>query len=234
MQEDNSENSLLQAGNQAHLIHIGAEAVELHGIFHRPLEASGLVILAHGIEDQERNPHQNIITLAEAFHQHGLATIQVDLFSSDELALDERTAFFRQNIGIMHQRLVGTAEWFQENASTDNLSIGYFGMNEVGAAALAAAATRPDLAAAVVVAGNTYNLAQAYTARVWAPTLLLAAEQDQATIRSNNAVLEQLASKDKRQEIIAGESALFVNQHSLNEVIRLAGGWFVEWLVAIV
>ncbi|GCE27311.1 DeoR family transcriptional regulator [Dictyobacter alpinus] len=236
MIDNNDENYVSNAQNtqsQGQLVRIGAEAVYLNGILQIPQDARGLVILAHGIEDPAQNPHQNVIALASAFQEHGLATLQVDLFSSDEIALDERTDFFRQNIDIMQQRLVGTAEWFLENASTENLSIGYFGINEVGAAAIAAAAARPDIAAAVVVLGSAGELASQYAAHDLAPTLLLAAEGDNVAVDNHKQLLDLLTG-EKKSEVVAGESNLFSNQHSVNEVIRLVGGWLSHWLVPIV
>ncbi|GHO83515.1 dienelactone hydrolase family protein [Dictyobacter formicarum] len=233
MIEQNDENYRSIANPQGQLVRIGAEAIGLNGILHIPQDARGLIILAHGIEDSQKNPHQNVVALASAFQQHGLATLQLDLFSSDELALDERTAFFRQNIDIMQQRIVGAAEWFLENPSTDNLSIGYFGMNEVGAAAIAAATTRPDIAAAVVAVGDSGDLGNEYAPRVLAPTLLLAAEGDKDAVEHNRRLLDLLTS-EKKLEIVPGEAALFENQHGFDEVARLVGGWFAHWLVPIV
>jgi len=37
----------------------------------------------------------------------GLVTVLVDLFSSEEQALDEQTKYFRTNIDIMQQRIIG-------------------------------------------------------------------------------------------------------------------------------
>ncbi|GER88660.1 DeoR family transcriptional regulator [Dictyobacter vulcani] len=231
--DENYVSNATDADNQGQLVRIGAEAVYLNGILQIPRDARGLIILAHGIEDPEQHPHQNVLVLASAFREHGLATLQVDLFSSDEIALDERTDFFRQNIEIMQQRLVGTAEWFLENPSTENLSIGYFGINEVGAAAIAAAAARPDIAAAVVAVGNVGDLANQYVARDLAPTLLLAAEGDSVTVSNHTQLLDQLTG-EKKSEVVAGTANLFENEHTFSEVTRLVGGWFSHWLVPIV
>ena len=214
------------------LVRIAAEAVSLSGILNIPAQSHGLVILAHGIDAAVENPHQNLIALSEALNQLSLATLQVDLFSSDERAFDQRTAYFRQNIDIMQQRIVGTAQWFTENPSTDHFSIGYFGIDEVGAAALIAAAERPDMVAAVVAAGQHANLAQSVIPRVLAPTLLLAAEKDSTTIAANQQLFSSLQS-EKQSELIHGASAIFESEQAFNEVTRLASEWFARWLVTI-
>ncbi|GAC1483219.1 MAG: dienelactone hydrolase family protein [Ktedonobacteraceae bacterium] len=211
---------------------ISAEAVVLSGILNIPARSHGLVILAHGIDAAVQNPHQNIIALSDALNQHALATLQVDLFSSEERELDHGTAYFRQNITIMQQRLVGTAQWFTENPSTDKLSIGYFGVDEVGAAALMAAAERPDLVAALVAAGQHTDLAQAYIPRVLSPTLLLAAENDASTLNVNQQLSSSLQS-EKQAEIVHGVASIFESELALNEVARLVCDWFARWLVTI-
>ncbi len=214
------------------LVRIAAEAVSLSGILNIPAQAHGLVILAHGIDAAVENPHQNIIALSDALNQLSLATLQVDLFSSDERALDQRTDYFRQNIDIMQQRIVGTAQWFTENPSTDSFAIGYFGIDEVGAAALIAATERPDMVAAVVAAGQHADLAQSVISRVLAPTLLLAAEKDTATATANQQLFSSLQS-EKQSEHIPGVSTIFENEQALNELTRLVGEWFARWLVTI-
>ena len=214
------------------LVRIAAEAVSLSGILNIPAQSHGMVILAHGIDAAVANPHQNLIALSEALNQLSLATLQVDLFSSDERAFDQRREYFRQNIDIMQQRIVGTAQWLTENPSTDNLSIGYFGIDEVGAAALIAAAQRPDIVAAVVAAGQHADIAQSYIQRVLAPTLLLAAEKESVTTAVNQQLFSSLQS-EKQSESIHGVSALFESEQALNEVTRLVGEWFARWLVTI-
>lgn len=233
MIENNEEDYTRSQNGDAQLVHIGAEAVALNGFLSIPEEARGLVILAHGIEDVSLNPHQNVVAMTRALNQHGLATLQVDLFSKEEKQLNVSTHFFCENIDIMQQRIVGTAEWFLENPSTENLSIGYFGVGVVGAAAIMAAAERPDVVAAVVAVGSEADLALDYVPRVLAPILLIAGEHDTAAIETHQRVLAQLKA-DKQLETVEGEASLFASQHGVDEVVRLAGGWFSRWLVPIV
>jgi dienelactone hydrolase len=234
MMDDTNEKAVSAdtGSGKGRLVRIAAEAVSLSGILNIPAQAHGLVILAHGIDAAVENPHQNIIALSDALNQLSLATLQVDLFSSDERAFDQHTEYFRQNLDIMQQRIVGTAQWFTENPGTDTLSIGYFGIDEVGAAALIAAAERPDMVAAVVAAGQHADLAQSYISRVLAPTLLLAAEKDTTTIATNQQLFSSLQS-EKQSERIPGASAIFESDQAFNEVTRIVGDWFARWLVTV-
>ena len=75
--------------------------------------------------------------------------------------------------GLLGARLVGVTDWLKKQAKTRDLSVGYFGASTGAAAALVAAATRKDVARAVVSRGGRPDLAGPYLARVEAPTLLI-------------------------------------------------------------
>jgi putative phosphoribosyl transferase len=214
------------------LIQVGAGAVTRDGILTYPPGAHGIVVLAHGLQNIDQNPHQNALALADILYQNRLATLHVDLFNSEERKLDDETAYFRENIEIMQQRLIGIADWLLENPETQNLSVGFFGNGVVGAAGLIAAAERPDAIAAVVSAGGRADMARDYLPRVSAPVLLIAAEKDEAEVKANQDALNLLTSQ-KQFERVAGASSLFEDQSSVDEVARLAGQWFSRWLVTI-
>lgn len=188
-----------------------------------PADAHGLVILPHGIEDVECLSHAEALTLAQGFYQHGLASLLVDLFSSEERNLDAGTGYFQRNTSIMEQRITGIAEWFLAREETEHLSIGYFGIGVSGAAALIAAAERPDIPAAVLAVGAPLELARDYLPRILAPTLLLAWQNDTASIKAHQAALEQLSGTKRFEQIQSGGDA----------IPRLAVEWFDQHLVTV-
>lgn len=226
------QNETTQDAYDGRLIQVPAGAVDLNGIIFLPQEAKGQVILAYGIETLEENPHQTAINLAQVFHTHNIATLIVDLFSSEERELDAQTEYFRRNTDIMQQRIIGLAEWLLENPETAHLSPGYFGSGIAGAAALIAAAERPDIPTAVVAAGGPLESARFALPGVLASTLLIAAEKDEATVKSQQEALA-LLQHNKQFEPVQGVSSLFVDQHSLDEVARLASVWFERWLLPL-
>lgn len=212
-------------------VRVVAGAVDLDGLLSVPANAHGLVILAHGIESDEYDaPFPSI---AQAFNQRRLATLQVEMFTPDEQELEVLTGYFAQNVDIMQQRFVHMADWLLQNAETENFSIGYFGTDACGAAALVAAAERPDNVRTVVAAGGTLALAREHLGDILAPVLLIAAGSDRNAVQANQDALAALKGQ-KEFETIAGVSALFANQRSIDEVIRLAGEWFTRWLVTII
>ncbi len=225
MIEDTSRSESTNSGRP---IRVQAGAVELDGILSIPAEAHGQVILAHGIDSLERNlPLQAI---AQAFNQQKLATLQVELFTPEERELDKLIGYFAQNTDIMQQRFIGMADWLLQNAETEHYSIGYFGTGPCGAAALIAAAERPDNVRTVVSVGGSIELASKHLGSVLAPTLLIAAENDEHAVKANQ---EALAALKGQKEIGTVAGDLFADQNSVDEVIRLAGAWFTRWLVTI-
>ena len=214
------------------LIQVNAGAVVLQGILSMPADACGVVILTHDIESVEEPPHDHALALAQAFHTARIATLLVDFFSLEEQQLDAETGFFRTNTSILEQRIRGIAAWLTQNPATQNLSIGYFGTGVSGAAAGIAAAMRPDVVQAVVLAGGRIDLAKEYLRRLLAPTMLIAAQDDSVSVRMNQDALEHIRGV-KRLELVPAES-LFANQSTLHEVGRLPGEFFARWMVPIV
>ena len=221
------------SADNGRLIQVGAGAVTLAGLLHLPVDAHGLVIITHGIEGSTESSHQTALTMAQVLFQDNIATLLIDLFTADEQQLDDGTGYFRSNTSVMEQRIAGTAQWLLENDETQHLSIGYFGAGTTGAAVLIAAAERPDVVAAVVVAGGSLDQAQDYLQRVLTPTLLIASSQNAQAVTQNQQALEHLGKEKHFEQIDAGASSLFIGKESVVKVAQLASQWFNTHLVTI-
>jgi putative phosphoribosyl transferase len=147
-----------------------------------------------------------------------------------EEAVDLRTAHLRFDIGLLAQRLVGATDWLTHQPDTRHLRIGYFGASTGAAAALVAAAERPDVVGAVVSRGGRPDLAGPALPRLRAPTLLIVGGNDVPVIELNRAAFEQLRS-EKQLVIIPGATHLFEEPGALDQVARLAREWFERYLV---
>ena len=224
--------NITDSAENGRLIQVGAGAVTLAGLLHLPADAHGLVILTHGIEGSADGSHQTALAMAQVLFQDNIATLLVDLFTSEERQLDEGTDYFRLNTSIMEQRIAGIAQWLLENDETQHLSIGYFGAGATGAAVLIAAAERPDVVAAVVAAGSTFDRAEEYLRRVLAPTLLIAATQNSQAVAQSQHALENLP-KEKRFEQVDAGTSLFATKESVIKIAQLASQWFNTHLVTI-
>jgi dienelactone hydrolase len=207
--------------------------VILAGNLRIPEKVHGMVLLAHGSRNVENERYND--DFAPLFHASGLATLAVDLVKEEEDILDKETGYFRDNVSILSQRIVGIGNWLTENSETENYSIGYFGVGTVGAAVLMAAAERPDIVHALVSCGGRIEAAGPYLSGVQAATLFIAGEQDTQGIHLYEDALAQLATPlaaDKKVETIAGVAQLLPDK--LQDVAQLANVWFARHLVAII
>lgn len=140
-----------------------------------------------------------------------------------------RTGRLRFDIRFLADRLTGAIDWLKENTDTRDLRIGYFGAS-TGAAALVAAAERPEAVSAVVSRGGRPDLAAEALPGVKAPTLLIVGGNDPPVIAMNREALARLKT-EKRLEIVPGATHLFEEPGTLEKVAELAADWFVTHLV---
>jgi hypothetical protein len=116
--------------------------------------------------------------VARLLNEAKLATLLIDLLTPGEEAIDARTAHLRFDIDLLAERLVDATDWLARYPETQHLPIGYFGASTGAAAALVAAAERPDVVNAVVSRGGRPGLAGPALMRVRAPTLLIVGGND--------------------------------------------------------
>jgi pimeloyl-ACP methyl ester carboxylesterase len=154
------------------------------------------------------------------------------LLTLHEEVIDTRTAHLRFDIDLLAERLVDATDWLTQFPDTKHLPIGYFGASTGAAAALAAAAVRPDVVGAVVSRGGRPDLAGSALPRVRAPTLLIVGGDDRQVIELNRAALAQLRC-EKQLVIVSAATHLFEEPGALDEVARLARDWFQRHLIPV-
>jgi pimeloyl-ACP methyl ester carboxylesterase len=209
------------------LVRVAAGPVTLEGNLSLPEGARGIVLFAHGSGSSRHSPRNRYV--AQVLNEAKLATLLVDLLTPDEEAIDLRTAHLRFDIGLLAERLVGVTDWITQYPDTRHLRVGYFGASTGAAAALVAAAQRPDAVDAVVSRGGRPDLAGPALARVRAPTLLIVGGNDFEVIELNRKALALLHC-EKRLVIVPGATHLFEESGALEEVARLAREWFERYL----
>jgi dienelactone hydrolase len=123
---------------------------------------------------------------------------------------------------------VAATDWVGQEVDTARLAVGYFGASTGAAAALMAAAERPDVRA-VVSRGGRPDLAGPALPRVKAPTLLIVGGNDHQVIALNETALAQLRS-EKELAILPGATHLFEEPGTLDQVAALARDWLGRWL----
>jgi dienelactone hydrolase len=163
--------------------------------------------------------------VAKEINAAGIATLLIDLLTKEEEQIDEFTGEFRFNINLLAQRLVHATEWVKKNTNTKLLSIGYFGASTGAAAALIAAAKLPEQVKAVVSRGGRPDLAGEHLPNVKAPTLLIVGGDDTQVLELNRQASQQMTT-EKKIVVVPGATHLFEERGKLEEVSRLAIGWF--------
>src|SRR5918999_5766417 len=192
-----------------------------------PTDAKGIVIFAHGSGSSRHSPRNKYV--AQVLNDAGIATLLIDLLTSEEEKIDNITREHRFNIKLLAKRLLAATDWISQSAAFRNLKVGYFGASTGAAAALVAAAERASLVYAIVSRGGRPDLAGSdILNRIEAPTLLIVGGNDKQVIELNERALKQLTKIEKKKKLVIIPKAthLFEEPGTLEEVARHASGWF--------
>ena len=207
-------------------VRIADGADMLDGDLHIPENSAGLVIFAHGSGSSRfssRNRH-----VAESLHRGWFATLLLDLLTREEEQIDVRTSQYRFDISRLGRRVVAATDWATDHPVLGELSIGLFGASTGAAAALIAAAERPEVAA-VVSRGGRPDLAGDALAVVRAPTLLIVGGDDEQVIALNKETMRRMHAP-VQLAIVPHATHLFDEPGTLEEAEGLALDWFTRYL----
>ena len=205
--------------------------------------SKGIVLFAHGSGSSRHSPRNKYV--AEVLQKDGLATLLVDLLTIKEEEADTKAqgvsykipglVLNKFNINLLARRLVSITDWILENPRTKDFSVGYFGASTGTAAAIVPAAQRHannnnntnDIFAIVSRSGRPDLAGLDYLSKAKAPTLLIVGGNDsKKVIDINNEALKQLGSERKKLVTVPNATHLFEEPGTLEEVARLASGWF--------
>lgn len=202
-------------------VQIAADGHQLKGTLSLPDQCDSIVLFAHGSGSGRFSPRKQFV--AAALQSAGIGTLLMDLLQEDEE--EDREKVF--DIELLAGRLQNAADWLRQQPETHNHGFGYFGASTGAAAALVAAARRPEDVNAVVSRGGRPDLAADYLPRVKAPTLLIVGGNDDIVITLNEEALAALRCP-KQLVIIPGATHLFPEPGALEQVARLASEWFTR------
>jgi pimeloyl-ACP methyl ester carboxylesterase len=208
---------------------ITAGPAALDGDLTVPDGATGVVLFAHGSGSSRNSPRNRMV--ASVLQERGLATLLADLLTPDEEVRDARTRDLRFDVGMLADRVIGLIDWAGGHPETHELPIGLFGASTGAAAALVAAAARPDEVHAVVSRGGRPDLAGPALVQVNAPTLLLVGERDVPVIELNEQARNAM-TVTAHLTIIAGAGHLFEEEGALDAVAGEAARWFTTYLAS--
>ncbi|MFL6077765.1 MAG: dienelactone hydrolase family protein [Mycobacteriales bacterium] len=193
-----------------------------------PEGAGGIVVFAHGSGSSRFSPRNR--SVADHLNSAGLGTLLLDLLTAEEEDEDRWNASYRFNIPLLGERLVAAVDWAATAPGpSEGLPIGLFGASTGAAAALRAAADRPDRVAAVVSRGGRPDLAEQALPRVTAPVLLIVGEHDPQVLGLNRRAAAKLAGPHELA-VVPGATHLFEEPGALDTVAALATSWLADHL----
>ncbi len=218
---------IIQNSTDEKSVTIPLENIKLEADLTIPANSVGIVIFAHGSGSSRKSPRNKFV--ANKLNTANLATLLIDLLTSEEEKLDFQTRELRFNIDLLTERISKITDWIIANDLTKELPVGYFGASTGAAAALKAAAKRERVIKAVVSRGGRPDLAEEVLEQVHAPALLIVGSEDLAVIGMNELALKKLRC-EKKLEIVKGATHLFEEPGTLDAAADLAKDWFIQHL----
>lgn len=192
-----------------------------------PASARGVVLFAHGSGSGRHSPRNRRV--ATALTHAGAATLLMDLLTVDEERVDRLSRQHRFDIGLLGGRLTAAVDWLAGDARTAALPVVAFGASTGAAAALIAAADRPDRVAGVISRGGRPDLAGDALPRVRAPVLLIVGSRDPTVLDLNRAAAGLIVAPVDLA-VVPGATHLFEEPGTLDAVIEHAADALRRWL----
>jgi pimeloyl-ACP methyl ester carboxylesterase len=208
-------------------VQVRAGAALIDGDLTIPQRAVGLVVFAHGSGSSRFSRRNRAV--AQTLEDGGFATLLLDLLTREEEGIDLRTREYRFDIDRLGHRVVAAIDWAAGESDISELPIACFGASTGAAAALIAAAERPNGVRAVISRGGRPDLAGDALARVQAPTLLIVGGADDVVIELNRAAMRRMRAHVEL-ELVPGATHLFEEPGTLEQVSRLAVAWCRRYL----
>lgn len=204
-------------------VRISVDGASIEADWTMPLDARGVVIFAQGSGSSRFSRRNRMV--ARNLYDEKFGTLLLDLLTADEEREDALTGALRLDVKFLAERLISATQWLKDQAEAHGLPIGYFGTSTGAAAALIAAARRPDLVDAVVSRGGRPDLADIALNKVKAPTLLIVGGADAEILELNRWAYWRLNS-ERHLEIIQRASHLFEERGAFEKVMSLTAEWF--------
>lgn len=215
-------------GVRASAIRVPAAGFRLDGDLAVPPGPRGVVLFAHGSGSSRHSPRNRQV--AVAFQRERYATLLMDLLSAEEEEIDRRTREFRFDIGRLGARVTAAVDWLADQAETAALPVATFGASTGAAAALIAAADRPDRVRLVLSRGGRPDLAGSALPRVAAPALLVVGERDPQVRQLNQQAAEQMTA-EVEIVLVPGATHLFEEPGALDVVVAHCLTALQRWLL---
>lgn len=207
------------------LVLVPAGDAPLAGDLVVPGPVRSVVVIAEGSISARGSSRDR--ALADALHRAGLGTLLLDLLTELEKREDARSARHRFDVPFLARRLVAAIDWLEQRPETTGVRVCLFGSETAAAAALLAAAERPDRVAAVVTRGGRPDLTYDELQRVRTPVLFIVGGEDETDLGLNQEAAEKLGAPSE-VHAVRGATHLFHEPGSLEDVVTATRDWFVS------
>ena len=203
----------------------------LFGDLIAPARAAALVFFVNG---RGRGRHcVDDRTLAGPLHAGRVATLMLDLLTTDEQQARPHSGQRGVDIPLLTRRVMEVAEWVRLQPELSPLPLGLCGVAAGSAPALIAAARLgAQVQALVSVGGSPDQAGPTVLSTIRAPTLLLAGSRDAERVALNEAAYRQLRG-ERSLAVIPGGGPLLEEPGVLEHAGAMAADWFVSHLLAL-
>lgn len=190
-------------------------AIHLTGTLTLPQNPRGVAVFVHGSGSSQRSLRNRYV--AGVLVEQGYAALLFDLLSADgEMAL-------------LGQRVVAAIDWVAQQRELEHLPLALVGSSTGAAAALQAAAVRPERVRALVSRGGRPDLAFSALGLVRCPILLIVGDHDLDVLELNQWAAAHLLAPH-RLAVVPGASHLFEEPGTLQQAAELTVGWLADHL----
>ncbi len=205
------------------IIKSSPEKMISRGILEIPKNARSIIVFAHGPGNSCLSPRNRLV--ARSLLHKGFAVLLPDLADRREKTSDPAAPQDQEYINRIAARLTSVIDWLGKNRKTRDLCIGLFGARTGAAAAMIAAANRPDLVRTVISRGGRPDLAEEVLGKVLAPTLMIVGAKDRAHIDHNRQACGKMRDRPML-ELIQGANHFFSEPGMIEKVASMSYLWF--------
>ena len=217
----------LSSPSTCRVVTLYPRGAELHAELVIPADAQGLVVVGYPTGNGRANPtHQHLVGV---LHGAGMATLLCDLLTEEEEMLASVTGDYRDDVGLLANRLIAITDWCLAQPELRDLRIGVLGVGSATPAAFIAAAAHPDSICAIVGRGGRLDRAWSSLRSVAAPVLLAVGERDQAQ-RAALDVAFPMIQGEKQMLVVPRAGPLFAEPSAQDVFAEHAGQWFATHL----
>lgn len=204
---------------------IPCAGASLAGLLTLPERPAGLVLFIHGSGSSHRSLRNRYV--AGEMVSAGFATLLFDLLTPQEALGRGVRGSVDADISLLGERVVAAIDWAGDHDHLSRLPLALYGSSTGAAAALQAAAARPERVRAVVSRGGRPDLAFGALGLVRCPTLLIVGGHDVDVLELNQWAAAHLTAPHQ-VVVVPGASHLFEEPGTLQEAAAQARRWLLQ------